>query len=57
MSEKRVALGKDAIDNLKIAQSYIAEAYKILIESGLLPRNAKSICKNYINDSFEDENV
>lgn len=55
MSLERIALGKEALEKLKIAQYHLAEAYKILIESGLSPRNAKSICKNYINDSFENK--
>jgi hypothetical protein len=52
MLPKRVALGQEAIEKLKIAQSCLAEAYGVLVKSGLSHRNAKSICKNYIDDSF-----
>jgi hypothetical protein len=53
MSAKRIEIGKEAVEKLNIAQSCITEAYELFIESGLLPRNAKSICKNYINDLFK----
>ena len=43
MSPKRVALGQEAIEKLKIAQSCLAEAYGVLVKSGLSHRNAKSL--------------
>lgn len=53
MSTKRIKAGKEAVDKLDVAQDCVAEAYELFMESGLSPRSAKAICKNYINDLFK----
>lgn len=53
MSTKRIETGKEAVEKLNIAQTCIEEAYDLFVKSGLSPKNAKAICKNYINDLFK----
>jgi hypothetical protein len=52
MDNKKVELGKEAIENLNTAKDLVNKAYWMLIESGLSARDAKTICRCYTGRLF-----
>ncbi len=52
MGNKKVELGKAAIENLNAARDLVNKAYWTLIESGLSARDAKTICRCYTGKLF-----